>query len=360
MHKNSQKINNHELKNLSKTDFSLKDEKLNTLLNEAYFEIGRLNGLLEMLPQKDILLSPLLVMESVKSSNVENINSTVLDQLQIKVKGRKILNSEQKQTENYRLALLAGFDYLNQKNSFDLDLIKLIQKTLEPNLTEIRDTQKVVIANTATSEIIWEPPLGEKNILKLLENWLEIANENSLDDLVKVCILHSQFEAIHPFVDSNGRTGRILITLYLVFKKYLSHPSLYLSDYILQTRTYYYMYLQESQQNQSHLELVKYLLKGISTKAKSGSNLILDISNFKNKIEKNLQKSLPKIYSPKLVEYLCSSPFYSISSICEALLITRNTASKYLNLLTQNNFIQIYENKKTLLFYQTELLKLLS
>ncbi|MFM5956793.1 MAG: Fic family protein, partial [Dolichospermum sp.] len=268
--KNSQKVNNHELKNLSKTDFSLKDEKLNTLLNEAYFEIGRLNGLLEMLSHKDILLSPLLIMEAVKSSNVENINSTVLEQLQVKVKGRKVLSSEQKQTENYRLALLAGFDYLNQKNSFDLDLIKLIQKILEPNLTGIRDIQKVVIANTATSEIIWEPPLGKKKILKLLENWLEIANENSLDDLVKVCILHSQFEAIHPFVDGNGRTGRILITLYLVFKKYLNYPSLYLSDYILQTRTYYYLHLQESQQNQNHLELVKYLLKGIATKAKSG------------------------------------------------------------------------------------------
>lgn len=363
MHKSIGIKSNHVsdiLNLLTKQDFEIQDVELQRLLNQAYLELGNLNGLLKLLSNKDILLSPLLVIESVKSSNIESINSTILEQLQISAKGRKIYNSEQKQTENYRQAVLAGFDYLNTNGDFDLKLILLIQNILEPKLSGIRDQQKVVIANNSTGQILWTPPIGKQNILNHLNNWLEALNANDdNDNLIKVAILHSQFEAIHPFVDGNGRTGRILIILFLVFKGYISYPCIYLSQYILQTRTYYYLNLQESQTENKHIGIVKYLTKGICEKAKHSANLIVNLSKIKSETNTRLKKTLPKIYSEQLVDYLYETPFYSIGSMCIDLDLTRNTASKYLKLLLENHFIEIYEIKKTKLFYSPVLLELL-
>ena len=363
MHKPSIVKNKSSLntfKPLTSNDFILDDLELQKLLNQAYLELGNLNGLLELLPNKEILLSPILVIESVKSSNIESISSTILEQLQISAKGRQVYNSEQKQTENYRQAILSGFEYLKQNKSFDLELIVLIQNILEPNLAGIRDMQKVVIANNSTGQILWQPPAGKQTILDYLEDWLQTLNANdTTDDMIKVAILHSQFEAIHPFVDGNGRTGRIMIILFLVFRGYISYPCLYLSQYILQTRTYYYLNLQEAQVENKHQGIAKYLIQGICEKAKHTSNLIINISQTKTETKIRLQQTLPKIYSSRLVDYLFETPFYSIGSMCIDLNLTRNTSSKYLKLLLNNNFIEIYENKKTKLYYNSVLLKML-
>ena len=358
MHKKDEQRSAYKINNLSLLDFKIHSNELDNILKQANYEIGRLNGLLEILTNLEILSSPLLIMESVKSSNIENINSTILDQLQLDAKGRKPYNSEQKETENYRLALLAGFDYLRNYKTFNLELIELIQKKLEPNQAGIRNLQDVGIVNTATAEIIWKPPVGKENILKFLENWLVIVNQNDeIDNLIKVSILHSQFEAIHPFIDGNGRTGRILIILYLIFKGYITYPCLYLSDYILKTRTYYYLHLHESQQHKNYTNLVKYIVKGIQLKAEHSSNLILKINQMKAETTSLLLEKLPKIYSSELINYLFYSPFYSINSICSSLNITRNTASKYLHLLVDHDFIEIYESKRTVLYFNPKLLR---
>ena len=350
---------------LSLQTFQIQDQKLNELLNKTYTELGKLSGMLELLPYKELLLSPLLVMESVKSSNIESINSTILEQLQLHAKGRKIYSSEQKQTENYRQAILLGYEYIQKNNKFDIGLIELVQRTLEPNLSGIRDNQNVVIANNYTGEILWEPPKHKEVVIDYLQDWLECVNNinDGIDGLVKVAILHSQFEAIHPFVDGNGRTGRILITLYLVFVGLLSYPCLYLSEYILRTRTYYYLNLKESQTNQNHYGIAEYLIQGIYQKTKFNCNLIILIANKKDEYRIKLREELPKIYSSELLEYLFQSPFYSIGSMCVDINLTRNTASKYLSLLMSKNFVELYESKdeskKSKLFYNPVLLSVL-
>ena len=335
--------------------------EIEDLLKKAYFELGRLDGLVELIPNKELLLSPFLVIESVKSSNIESINSTILDQLQIQAKGRKVVSTEQKQTENYRLAVLAGYNYLIKTGKFDLDLIELIHKTLEPNLFGIRDQEKVVIVNSITGNILWSPPIGKIAIIELLEDWLKLVNNSNdeVDDLIKIAVLHSYFEAIHPFVDGNGRTGRILIILYLVFKKYISYPCLFISEYILRTRTYYYIHLEESQNNNNYDEIIKYLVRGIAERSEYNCNMIIAIVREKQLFSSNLKAVLPKIYTPELVEYLFQSPFYSIGSMCLDLNLTRNTASKYLRLLQEKGFIDLYENKKSKLFYNPTLLSML-
>jgi Fic family protein len=341
--------------------FEFSDSKLEDQLKQAYFHLGNLKGKTIHLKHKELLLMPLVVMESVKSSNIESINSTVLDQLQADIKGRQFTTPEQKLTENYREALLSGFEYLQNGGRFDLDLILLVQKNLMPDQSGLQDTQPVVIANTATGNILWRPPVGRELLLEYLVNWLEFVNKHDqIDTLTKVGLLHSQFEAIHPFIDGNGRTGRILIILFLIHKGLLTYPCLFISDYILKTRTYYYMALQDSQTEANHLEITKYLTKAILEKAQYSCNLIDQILELKTYFGTEISNKLPAIYTVDLVEFLFQNPFYTISSTCQSLGVTRNTATKYLKLLVEVGLIEIKESRKNKLYFNPTFLKLLS
>jgi Fic family protein len=359
MPKAKSKLSN--LENLTSKTFEVTSPHLTKLLNETYFCLGKLDGLLAGSANLEILLAPLVVMEAVKSSNVESINSTVLDQLEVSVKGRKAISPEQKLTQNYKDALLLGFEYINKHQRFDLELILLIQKTLLPVDSGIRNLQPVVIANTATGDILYKPPLGKNVILSYLKNWLEQANnQDSIDILIKAAILHCQFEAIHPFIDGNGRTGRILIILFLIYKKVLSYPCLFISDYILKTRTYYYLALQDGQKDGNFSSIVEYLTRAILEKTQFSLNLIEQKNILERHFDEQIRELLSEIYSPELVQYLFINPFYSMASIQDYLKISRNTASKYLHLLTEKGMIQEQNLRKNKLFYNPAFLKLLA
>jgi Fic family protein len=330
-------------------------------LAQTYFWLGVLKGKIDMLSHPELLLMPLVVIESVKSSNIESIASTVLDQLQIHLKGRKTVSAEQKLTEHYKDALLAGFEYIVRTKKFDLELILLIQRTILPESTGIRDTEPIVIANTISGEVLWSPPLGKQKILAYLENWCQWATIHpEVEPLVAVGLLHSQFEAIHPFLDGNGRAGRILIILYLVYKKILDYPCLFLSDAILKTRTYYYLALQESQKRKNHVEIIRYILHAIGDKAQHSCHVIDSILALKEWFDTQVQRVLPDMYSATLIEYLVNHPFYTITNLCRELKISRNTGSRYLSLLVERGILQIQPTRKNKLFYNQAFLTLLS
>lgn len=348
-----------ELKYLEPKTFEITNPDLDKLLNQTYFLLGKLDGLLANIANPDLLLEPVVIAEAVKSSNIESIASTILDQLEVSLKGRKALTVEQKLTSNYKDALLAGFEYLKKYQKFDLELILLIYKTLLPEQQGIRDQQPVVIANTATGEILHKPPVGKQVILNYLENWLDFAvNYNQIDTLIKVGVLHAQFESIHPFVDGNGRVGRILIILFLIYKEVLGYPGLFISDYILKTRTYYYLALQDAQKDGKFSTIVEYLAQAIFQKTQFNLNLIDQTQSLQTYFDTQVKTLLPEIYSPKLVQYLFINPFYSISSIQSYLGISRNTASKYLHLLVDNSLIQGKLGHKNKIFYNDLFLKL--
>jgi Fic family protein len=352
---------NHDLNFLTPASFEIKSGGIQTLLKKTYFSLGRLEGVLANIQNLELLLAPTVIIESVKSSNIESINSTILEQLEINIKGRKRLTLEQRLTENYKDALLIGFDYIVHKQKFDLDLILLIQKTLLPDQHGIRGMEPVVIANTATGEVLHRPPLGKANLLQYLENWLDFANNfKDIDILVKTAILHAQFESIHPFVDGNGRTGRLLIILYLIYNNLLSYPCLFISDYILRTRTYYYLALQDGQNHKDFQSIVEYLTKAILEKSQFSYHLIERIAELQKYYHTEIQKQLPQIYSVELIEYLFINPFYSISNIQKYLKISRNTASKYLNLLVKSGLIEAKNTRKNKLFFNPIFLQLLS
>jgi Fic family protein len=352
---------NSELNLLTNDSFVVDNQELANNLKQAYFWLGNLKGKVAQIPNIEIFLMPLVIIESVKSSNIESINSTVLDQLQMNFKTKTQITVEQKLTQNYKEALLKGYNYIQKTNKFDLDLILLIQKTILPDSDGIRNEEPVVIANTATGKILWKPPIGKKLINNYLKNWILFCNKsNNCDELTQVSILHSQFEAIHPFVDGNGRTGRILIILFLIYKGLLSYPCLFISDYILKTRTYYYIALQDSQVDKNNLTIANYITKAILEKSQHTCNMIDNFSNIKLFFESNIKSKLPNIYSQELIQYLCQNPFYSIGSICSYLGITRNTASKYFTKLLKQNIIQAKQSRKNKLFYSEVFLKILT
>ncbi|MEI6728623.1 MAG: Fic family protein [bacterium] len=359
MHK--PEVQNHDLEFLSPTSFEIVGNQTQALLKQTYFSLGKLDGVLANMDSLELLLAPTVIIESVKSSNIESINSTILEQLEISIKGMKTLTIEQRLTENYKDALLAGFEYITHKQKFDLDLILLVQQILLPDQYGIRDMEPVVIANTATGQVLHRPPIGKKLLLKYLENWLDFANNfKEIDILVKTAVLHAQFESIHPFVDGNGRTGRVLIILFLIHNKLLSYPCLFISDYILRTRTYYYLALRDVQKHKKFQSIVQYLTKAILEKSQFSYNLIANIKELQKYYHEQIQKKLPQIYSQELLEYLFINPFYSISNIQKHLQISRNTASKYLNLLVKLDFIQARDSHKNKIFFNPAFLKLIS
>jgi Fic family protein len=349
------------LEYLTLESFGVVDTQLSGDLNQAYFHLGNLKGKIGNIKNPSLLLMPLVVMESVRSSNIESINSTILDQLQVGITGRSITTPEQKLTQNYKNALLIGFDYIQKNKRFDLELVLMVQKTLLPDSSGIRDNEPVVIANTITGKVLWQPPIGQANLLEYLENWFGFCNSvDGVDELTKVGILHSQFEAIHPFVDGNGRTGRILIILYLIHVGLLDYPCLFISDYILLTRTVYYIALQESQTEKNHLAITKYIVKAILEKSQYNCNIIDRIIELKNFCGSELTSKVPSINSPKLLEYLFQNPFYSIVSICGFMGVSRNTGSAYLTALVKHGIIEVRPSRKNKLFYNPTLLKILS
>lgn len=341
--------------------FEFSDPELEGQLKQAYFHLGNLKGKTLHLLHKELLLMPLVVIESVKSSNIESISSTILDQLQSEIKNRKFTTPEQKLTENYREALLKGFEYLQNGGDFDLELILLVQKHLIPEQSGIRNNEPIVIANTITGNILWKPPVGKKFLLDYLANWLDFTNNyNQIDPLIKIGLLHSQFEAIHPFIDGNGRTGRILIILYLVHKGFLTYPCLFISDYILKTRTNYYIALQDSQIEKNHTTINKYLITAILEKAQYSCNLIDQIIELKTYFDTEISNKIPAIYTPQLIEFLFQNPFYTIHSTCQNLGVTRNTATKYLKLLVKFDLIQSKDSRKNKLYFNPSFIRLLS
>ncbi|MEM1312084.1 MAG: Fic family protein [Patescibacteria group bacterium] len=359
MHNRNSNIN--ELLFLNQGSFSYDLASISPLLKKTYFSLGKLDGMLKNQSYYELLLGPTTIIESVKSSNLESINSTILEQLEVEANSRKSFTSEQKLTHNYKIALLAGFEYIRTNQVFDLNLIKLIQGTLLPHQSKIRDTEPVVIANRATGEVLYKPPVGKKLISSYLHDWLNYANNyKQIDVLVKVSVLHAQFESIHPFIDGNGRTGRLLIILFLFYKKILSFPGLFISDYILRTRTYYYMALQEAQREGSFAHIIKYLITAIFEKSEHSQNLLENIQTLKTYFQREISTKLPQIYSKGLIDYLFVNPVYSISSLQTYMNINRNTASKYLHLLVENGFINHKNTRKNKVFYNSTFLKLLS
>jgi Fic family protein len=328
-------------------------------LIKARTAVAELKGYTVRLPNAHLLISPTLLKESVASSSIENINTTISEVFQ----GELIPESEQKQPDKevlrYRRAIQAGYNRLGSY-SISTRLVHEIHKTLlSPDEEGFRRVQNK-IENTVTHEVLYTPPIATK-IPGLMSNLEIFANEkDSIDPLLKAAILHYQFEAIHPFNDGNGRTGRILMVLYLVQEELLSLPTLYISGYINDRKNDYYRLLREVTANSNWNEYLLFMLEGFYSQAlntKASLVKMMDaLDNFKDVLKANHKK----IYTADLAEVLYSTPYINPTRLSKDLEIHRTTASRYLKDLAKAKLLHPISAGKYTFYMNQDLLDIIN
>lgn len=317
--------------------FNYDDIEILKALNIANNKLGELNGIIRLMPNPNIILNAVILGEAKESSEIENIVTTfdeIFREITLKVE-----NTNSKEVVNYRSAILYGFEIIKNNGFLSANMIEEIHHIIEPNVGEIRKISGTVILNTKTKEIIHTPPQSESEVrdyLTNLENYINYDDIEDVDDIIKMAVIHYQFESIHPFHDGNGRTGRIINILYLVLKNKLRLPILYLSKYINNNKEKYYECLHNIRLDQKYLkEYLLYMIDGISEMCDFTINFIEKFKSFMEKASSIIMERCPKIFSMELVNYLFYDFYTKNEYLRNNLKISRNTASKYLNTLTE-------------------------
>ena len=330
--------------------------KKSILANKA---LAKLNGVAKIIPNQAILINSLILQEAKDSSEIENIITTHDELYQSSLDISNISHAT-KEVQSYSRALLKGFDLVKETSLLLTRHIVDIQQELEGNVAGIRKQSGTVLKNLSSGEVIHTPPQEETTIRKLLDNLEQYINTNDgIDPLIKMAIIHYQFETIHPFYDGNGRTGRIINILYLVLNELLDLPILYLSSYIIKHKADYYRLLQEVRTKGSWEEWIIYMLEGIEQTATKQVQLINDIKELMDKTKEKLKSELPKIYSKDLLEVLFIHPYTKIDMLVDNLGMTRQTASKHLKELETIGLLEEKKIKNSKFYINKELFTML-
>lgn len=341
------------------TDFESK-KILKQAIN-ANRELARLKGYCSLLPNDSILLSSIILKEATASSEIENIITTQDELYKALISKEMKTNPQTKEVLNYRSAVWIGYNEIKAREIISINTILKIQAELEGNNAGIRKVPGTNLMNDATGEVIYTPPSDESIINKLLANLEKFINiDDETDNLIKMAIVHYQFESIHPFYDGNGRTGRILNVLYLVLNGLLDSPILYLSSYIIKNKSQYYKLLQDVRTKDNWEEWILYILKAVELTAKDTLSIIESIILLMNNSMNICREKLPKtIYSKELIELVFRQPYTKISYLVDAGIGERRTASKYLKALEEIGILESFKLKKEIIYVNKELYDLL-
>jgi Fic family protein len=294
------------------------------------------------------------VPEAVASSAVENIITTVADALQARALPEEKLPAAIKETNRYTEAIVLGSVLLHDKGFLATNDYIAIQEALDLLQRGIRKLPGYQIASDKTGKVYYTPPEGEASIRSMLKNFENYFNDESDDGqtLLRVALIHYQFEAIHPFPDGNGRTGRVLMPLYLVKHGYLRFPILFLSEYIFKNKAEYYRRLREVTYEDKWDEWVKYILKGIILQANKTSEALDEVTkeaiHYEDLVTENI---VPKFRQRNLIDFLFSNVAFNIDMLSESLGVSKNTASAYLNSLVKAKLLEtVFINRKKIFF----------
>lgn len=322
-------------------NYNYDDVEILKALSKANNKLGELNGIVRLLPNPQIIINAVTLGEAKESSEIENIVTT-FDEI-FKEITLKTNNSNSKEVVGYRQAILSGYSNLINNGYISTNMITDIHSIIEPNVGGIRKIPGTVILNTKTKEVLHNPLQSESEIrdyMSNLEKYINYPELEDIDPILKMAMIHYQFESIHPFHDGNGRTGRILNVLYLVLENKLSLPILYLSKYINQTKSTYYECLYNMMVDEKYIkDYLLYMIQGVEEM----SQFTIDfIENFRILMEKAsvlIKEKCPKIYSMELINYLFYDFYTKNEYLRNNLNISRNTASKYLNELVKAGFL---------------------
>jgi Fic family protein len=320
--------------------------------------IAELKGLAHTIPNQAILINTLALQESKDSSEVENIVTTH-DELFKYDKKEDKFSPATKEVFRYNDALFHGFKAVESK-PISNNLLKALAAIINGNTSGFRNLPGTTLKNLQ-GEIIYTPPQDIKEIESKMKNLEEFINNHKLcdfDPLVKMAIIHHQFESIHPFFDGNGRTGRILNILYLISEGILDIPILYLSRYITKNKAPYYRLLQEVRDKGTWEEWIMYMLTALESTAKQTISTIESIKLLMANYKKVLKEEEPKLYSHELINTIFSHPYTKTEYITTNLHVSRLTASKYLKKLVSMKLLEVEKHKNTNYYINTKLVDL--
>jgi Fic family protein len=309
---------------------AIPDAAFGNLLLKARVELAELKGACGQIPNPLLLTAPTVMRESVASSNIENINTTLAEVLQWQLFPEAKQRQPDKEVLRYRDAILWGYEQLN-RIPISTRMITGIQARLLPDGNGAFRREQNRIINMATREDLYTPPPAQ-NVNALISNWENYVNSNSedIDPLIRTIIAHYQFEAIHPFRDGNGRTGRILMILQLVQENLLSMPVLYISGYINQNRSEYYRRLLAVTTNNEWVPYIHFMLNGFYLQARETRNTLSQTTSLFREIKEQIKTEAGKIYSAELVDALFTYPILTPTRLATELNMHYTTTSKYL------------------------------
>lgn len=309
---------------------------------EAQQYLSELKGISHTIPNQGILLNTLPIQEARDSSEIENIVTTSDALYKADVDKEKKIDQTTKEVQQYAIALKEGFDRIQKNRLIRTSDIIAIQEILEDNDAGIRSIPGTKLLNPATAEVVFIPPQRKDVILRALENLEHFINNDDLSDvhpIIKMAIIHVQFESIHPFYDGNGRTGRIINMLYLVQKGLLDIPVLYLSRYIVQNKPTYYELLQRVRKHNDWENWILYMLEGVKQTSIGTIDDIKKIREEMLRVKHQIRKEF-SFYSQDLINHIFRHPYTKINHLKEDLRVSRPTATKYLNELSESGFLE--------------------
>jgi Fic family protein len=305
--------------------------------------LAELKGVTSSIPNENILVETLTLREAKESSAIENIISTFAEVYQSSLFSSQSSNAATKEVRQYAEALKKGFTLVKKNGLLTSNYLLQIQAMVEQNNAGYRKLAGTKLSNDKTGAVVYTPPQDAAEIELLMSNLEQFINDDDMadiDPLIKMAIIHHQFESIHPFYDGNGRTGRIINILYLVQKNLLHLPVLYLSRYIIGTKNDYYRLLQKVRESGEWEEWILYMLNGVEQIAQESIVLIGNIKKLMQQYKKDIRAQFPKMYSQDLLNNLFKYPYTKIDFIQRDLGVSRNTAIRYLEALVAAGFLQ--------------------
>ncbi|HMP29504.1 MAG TPA: Fic family protein [Saprospiraceae bacterium] len=311
-------------------------------LPSAHAALAELKGIASTIPDQNILINTFGLQEAKDSSAIENIITTHDDLFKSELNFDVVNSLQAKEVQNYISALKKGFELITKSGLLTNKSILQIQEILEDNTAGFRKLPGTALKNATTGETIYTPPQDFEEIVKLMANLERYINDSEIQDydpLIKMAIIHFQFESIHPFYDGNGRTGRIINILYLILQNLQTLPILYLSNYIIKHKSNYYQYLQKVRDENLWEDWLLFMIKGVEITARETIDLIFKINHLMLDYKHRLRDNY-KFYSQELLNNLFKHPYTKIEFVVNDLGVSRLTAANYLNKLAEDNMLR--------------------
>lgn len=346
--------------------FDVESKEILRQVNKANRALAELKGVATTIPNEAILINTLTLQEAKESSEIENIVTTQDDLYKAEIDvGKQLITAATKEVLRYRETLQLGFQLVKEEAQLSNKIVKKIQMYLVGNQAGFRSQAGTMLKN-GQGETVYTPPQSRDDIERAMANLEAFINRPEMceiDPLIKMAIIHHQFESIHPFYDGNGRTGRIINVLYLVINRLLDLPILYLSRYITQNESQYYSLIQAirdkgEENSREWQEWILFILKGVEQTALDTTRLVQGISALMQRHKQTLRPLFGKNYKHELLNNLFYHPYTKIEFMQRDLMVQRKTAAKYLNVMVEAKVLVVVKIGRENYYINRELMEL--